>query len=171
MTREDIECIIKWFSHIEQLATDGKTANGFQMPPDKILATIKVVAKDSREYVEKFCNESVPNDLEEAAEAFAFKSLDEVILYGCTLSGRRACFIAGAKWQKEKDERIYRDFFDARNQGDASLLDLLAYQEGYRDGMAEQKEQPKIERKRKKNNFFSRIRRYISYSIWKTGDF
>lgn len=44
----------------------------------------------------------VPNDLEEAAEAFAFKTLDEVILYGCTLSGRRACFIAGAKWQAEQ---------------------------------------------------------------------
>lgn len=26
-------------------------------------------------------------------------------------------------------------------------------------------------KRKKKNNFFSRIRRYISYSIWKTGDF
>lgn len=58
MTNEDIECITKWFSHIEQLATDGKTANGFEMPIDRLLATIKVVAKDSREYVEKFCKTS-----------------------------------------------------------------------------------------------------------------
>lgn len=47
----------------------------------------------------------------------------------------------GAKWQKEQDERIYRDFFDARNQGDASFLDLLAYKEGHRDGMKERREQ------------------------------
>lgn len=107
MTREDIECIIKWFSHIEQLATDGKTANGFQMPADKILATIKVVAKDSREYVEKFCNDSIPKDLEEAAKKYAKTSFtrpysdtpEEVI----TIIEPEKCagFIAGAKWQKE----------------------------------------------------------------------
>ena len=50
-------------------------------------------------------------------------------------------FIAGAKWQKEKDESIYRKFFNDRNQGDASFYDLLAYREGHRDGMDEQKEQ------------------------------
>lgn len=59
---------------------------------------------DEIEYNRQRAEESVPNDLEEAAEAFAFKSLDEVILYGCTLSGRRACFIAGAKWQAEQDQ-------------------------------------------------------------------
>lgn len=98
MTREDIECIIKWFSHIEQLATDGKTANGFQMPTDKILATIKVVAKDSREYVEKFCNNSVPKDLEEAANNY----LDGV--YGKMPHSdlHIAIFIAGAKWDREQ---------------------------------------------------------------------
>ena len=50
-------------------------------------------------------------------------------------------FIEGAKWQEEKDERIYRDFFNERNQGDASFRDLLAYKEGHCDGMTEQKEQ------------------------------
>ena len=48
---------------------------------------------------------------------------------------------AGAKWQKEKDESIYRKFFNDRNQGDPSFYDLLAYREGHRDGMDEQKEQ------------------------------
>lgn len=109
MTREDIECIIKWFSHIEQLATDGKTANGFQMHTDKLLATIKVVAKDSREYVEKFCNESVPADLEEAAKEYAktiFKkpysdNPDEEVTI--VEPDKYAGFIAGAEWQEEKD--------------------------------------------------------------------
>lgn len=50
-------------------------------------------------------------------------------------------FKAGSKWQKEKDESIYRKFFNDRNQGDASFYDLLAYREGHRDGMDEQKEQ------------------------------
>ena len=109
MTREDIECIIKWFSHIEQLATDGKTANGFQMPTDKILATIKVVAKDSREYVEKFCNDSVPNGLEEAANEYEKKHTYQrydgggfTPEYDATLA---EAVIFGAKWQKEQDEK------------------------------------------------------------------
>lgn len=46
-----------------------------------------------------------------------------------------------ANWQKEQDERVYRKFFNDRNQGDASFYDLLAYREGHRDGMDEQKEQ------------------------------
>ncbi len=102
MTREDIECIIKWFSHIEQLATDGKTANGFQMSTDKILATIKTVAKDSREYVEKFCNDSVSKDLEEAANEYAEQNTEEeyhtdegiIQTYGIAYEA----FIAGAEW-------------------------------------------------------------------------
>lgn len=46
-----------------------------------------------------------------------------------------------ADWQKEQDERVYREFFNERNQGDASFRDLLAYKEGHRDGMEEQKDQ------------------------------
>lgn len=56
----------------------------------------------------------IPKDLEEAAESFAFKSLDDVVLYGCTLSGRRACFIAGAKWQAEHTP-LPNDLEDAAN--------------------------------------------------------
>ena len=50
-------------------------------------------------------------------------------------------FFAGAKWQEKKDEITLRKFFNDRNQGDASFYDLLAYREGHRDGMEEQKEQ------------------------------
>ena len=118
MTRKDIECIIKWFSHIEQLATDGKTANGFQMPADEILATIKVAAKDSREYVEKLYNGSIPNDLEEAADKFANQDC-------VTFISRKKGFIAGAKWQKEQD---------------AELIEI-AYNDGITIGMTKQKGQ------------------------------
>lgn len=108
MTRGDIECIIKWFSHIEQLATDGKTANGFQMPTDRLLTTIKVVAKDSREYVEKFSNESIPNDLEEVAKEYAkttFKkpysdNPDEEVTI--VEPDKYAGFIAGVEWDREQ---------------------------------------------------------------------
>ena len=102
MTREDIECIIKWFSHIEQLATDGKTANGFQMPTDRLLATIKVVAKDSREYVEKFFNESIPNDLEEAAKRYIDKAWFFYYDENEIEQDVHDAFIAGAKWMAEQ---------------------------------------------------------------------
>lgn len=46
-----------------------------------------------------------------------------------------------ADWQKEQDERVYREFFNERNQGDASFRDLLAYKEGHSDGMEEQASQ------------------------------
>lgn len=77
-------------------------------------------------------------DLEKAAKNYTDSS---EWLIGENLEHIEAAYIAGANWQKEKDERIYRDFYDARNQGDASFLDLLAYREGHRDGMDEQKEQ------------------------------
>jgi hypothetical protein len=115
MTREDIGCIIKWFSHIEQLATDGKTANGFQMPTDKILATIKVVAKDSREYIEKFCNEFVPKDLEEAVRKYQegvpvdttihYCGADEDVYFANHIVDS---FIAGAIWGAERFAKIVR---------------------------------------------------------------
>ena len=49
-------------------------------------------------------------------------------------------FKAGAKWQKTKDEKILRDFFNARNQGDASFKDLLAFKEGVETGRKEMEE-------------------------------
>ena len=90
----------------------------------------------------------IPKDLDAAAIQAAQSDMqdrqimeasnDERMLYSRIF---RRGFKAGAKWQEEKDGRIYRDFFDARNQGDASFLDLLAYREGHRDGMDEQREQ------------------------------
>lgn len=112
------------------------------------------------EFVEELAHMIVPEPsegVEEAASEYSTNEADRVWgkpdphdytdHSGCGAAhdnyevGLQVGFKAGAKWQKEKDEHIYRDFFDARNQGDASLLDLLAYQEGHRDGMAEQKEQ------------------------------
>lgn len=46
------ELIIEWFSHIEQMATDRKTANGYVMDYQECLDEIKVLAKNSREYVD-----------------------------------------------------------------------------------------------------------------------
>lgn len=65
MTREDLECIAKWFAHIEQMATDRKNANGVVVENvDYLLNTIKVTAKDSREYVEKFCLPAFTNEVD-----------------------------------------------------------------------------------------------------------
>lgn len=47
------ELIIEWFSHIEQMATDRKTANGNVMGYQECLNEIKVLAKDSREFVKR----------------------------------------------------------------------------------------------------------------------
>lgn len=51
---ENISLIIKWFDHIEQLATDRKTQNGFVMDKEETLNEIKCLAKHSKEYVEMF---------------------------------------------------------------------------------------------------------------------
>ena len=51
---ENISLIVKWFEHIEQLATDRKTQNGFVMDKQETLNEIKCIAKHSREYVEMF---------------------------------------------------------------------------------------------------------------------
>ena len=51
---ENISFIVKWFEHIEQLATDRKTQNGFVMEYQDTLDEIKCLAKQSKEYVEMF---------------------------------------------------------------------------------------------------------------------
>lgn len=54
MDNEELkDLIIKWFSHIEQMATDRKTVNGFVMDYQDCLDEIKVLAKDSREFVDE----------------------------------------------------------------------------------------------------------------------
>ena len=57
---ENISLIVKWFDHIEQLATDRKTVNGFVMEYQDTLDEIKCLAKRSKEYVEMFMvNENI----------------------------------------------------------------------------------------------------------------
>jgi hypothetical protein len=51
---ENISLIIKWFDHIQQLATDRKTVNGFVMEYQDTLDEIKCLAKQSKEYVKMF---------------------------------------------------------------------------------------------------------------------
>lgn len=51
---ENISLVIGWFEHIEQLATDRKTLNGFVMSHQETLDEIKRLAKESKEYVKMF---------------------------------------------------------------------------------------------------------------------
>lgn len=43
--------VLKWLNHIEQLAFDRKTGNGFVMNFQDCLDEIKVIAKDAQEYL------------------------------------------------------------------------------------------------------------------------
>ena len=51
---ENTSLIIKWFEHIEQMATDRKTLNGFVMNYQETLDEIRCLAKESKEYVKMF---------------------------------------------------------------------------------------------------------------------
>ena len=55
MTQEERkELIIDWFSHIEQLAIDRKTLNGYVMDYQDCLDEIKMIAKNSKDFVEQY---------------------------------------------------------------------------------------------------------------------
>lgn len=54
LKQNEIEMIVRWFKHIEQLATDRKNSNGWVMTIDECANEIRVLAKDSAEYVEKW---------------------------------------------------------------------------------------------------------------------
>jgi len=56
LKQNEIEMIIRWFKRIEQLATDRKFCNakGCTMTIDECSNEIRVLAKDSAEYVEKW---------------------------------------------------------------------------------------------------------------------
>ena len=47
----DLDLILGWFAHIEQMATDRKTQNGYVMTPQDALDEIKVLAKNSQEHI------------------------------------------------------------------------------------------------------------------------
>ena len=47
----DLDLILEWFAHIEQMATDRKTLNGCVMRDCDTLDEIKVLAKNSQEYI------------------------------------------------------------------------------------------------------------------------
>lgn len=48
------ELIIEWFKHIDQIANDKKTLNGFVMKDSDAFDEIKCLARSSVEYVEKY---------------------------------------------------------------------------------------------------------------------
>ena len=51
MTPEELDNIIYWFEHIAQIADDKKTATGIVMEDWAALDEIKVLAKDSVDYI------------------------------------------------------------------------------------------------------------------------
>ena len=72
MTQEDIKLILGWFAHIEQIATDRKTANGAITEDWAALDEIRCKSHDCQEYIKAFCLEpSLPSNLDEAAESIA----------------------------------------------------------------------------------------------------
>ncbi len=72
MTKEDIELIVEWFAHIEQIADDRKTVNGVVMEDWAALDEIKCKAKNCQKYINLHCKQpSIPSNLDEAAEEFS----------------------------------------------------------------------------------------------------
>ena len=55
MNNEEKELIITWFEHIAQIADDRKTAGGMVMEYWATLDEIKVLAKNSAEYIKRHC--------------------------------------------------------------------------------------------------------------------
>jgi len=55
MDKEQKELILSWFNHIEQMATDRKTLNNVVMDFQSCLDEIRVLAKNSQEYIKKHC--------------------------------------------------------------------------------------------------------------------
>lgn len=51
LNASEIELMISWFKHIMQIADDRKTGNGMIMSANDALDEIKVIAKESIEYI------------------------------------------------------------------------------------------------------------------------
>ena len=52
VVHEEILLMKEWFNHIEQLATDKKTVNGFVMSDSDTFDEIRALAKRCQEYIE-----------------------------------------------------------------------------------------------------------------------
>ena len=81
--------------------------------------------------------EPVCEDLEEEIKKY-FTCNPEITLRERTFGEIARHF---ANWQKQKEEKELRDFYEKRNQGDASYKDLLAFKEGVEIGREEMKTQ------------------------------
>lgn len=57
MTQDEKYLICEWFGHLEQLADDHKTQNGFVMETDHCFAEMKCLARNSKHFVEEFYND------------------------------------------------------------------------------------------------------------------
>lgn len=58
MTAEQKKLILSWFDHIEQLARDRKTRTGVTMTMSDTLDEIRCLAKGSKDYVEKYIEDT-----------------------------------------------------------------------------------------------------------------
>lgn len=93
---------------------NGMTPEQFLNTPNTVIARhfaqwgyLRAAEKaDEIEYNRQRAEESVPKDLEEAAERFS-----KNVSNGLYFRDLRVGFIAGAKWQKEQDEKEQADLF------------------------------------------------------------
>ena len=53
------DLIVSWFEHIEQMATNRKTANGSVMGFQECLDEIRVLAKESQEFMKSYIDEVI----------------------------------------------------------------------------------------------------------------
>lgn len=53
MNKNEIDLILHWFAHIEQLATDRKTQTGHVMCDSDTLDEIRCLAKNSQVFIKK----------------------------------------------------------------------------------------------------------------------
>lgn len=59
MTKDEKYLICEWFGRLEQLADDHKTQTGFVMEADQCFAEMKVLAHNSKEFVEEFFDDPI----------------------------------------------------------------------------------------------------------------
>ena len=112
MKQEDLELIIEWFAHIEQIADDRKTLNGVVMEDWAALDEIKCKARNCQEYIKNHCIQPETQGLDKAADEYGEKEYSKAIhLWDEGMSKHKPevvkedfveSFKDGAKWDAEQ---------------------------------------------------------------------
>lgn len=104
--------ITEWLEKIQKMSTDKKTVSGFVMPDDQVLNEIRILARDSQEFIKNYWDDEVVDEISGRLK----KRLQDYVANNDSTSDLINKFVKDIKNQtkesKMSDLALYKHFRD-----------------------------------------------------------